>query len=542
MKSLRCSMTNPSQRSRITLGVALLCLVGCQSLPTTPHLHKSLELTKRSQNLHHNSSPLAIFSQQTTSKPSAYHLVSTGADAFATRSILTNIATTSIDVQYYIWHDDEAGLLMLKHLWQAAERGVVVRLLLDDVNSSPSLDKQLLAFASHPNIAVRLVNPFVYRKAKFINYLTEPLRLNHRMHNKSMTFDQHISIIGGRNIGNEYLNNDKNNTFADLDVLVAGDVVKDIHKSFEDYWQSANSYDIQTLVTPIISANQATFFDSNIDSILSDSKNQKALQTYQDAIKHATFGVKQPQDTPLRWADMVFVADDVAKLNKQANVSDYLVSQLQQLIGRPNQRLSIISSYFVPTQEGVKALTTLAKSGIKISILTNSFDATDVGAVHAGYGYWRKELLKAGIALYELKSTAKNSSEDENKLWRTKQTTTTSLHAKALAVDDAYVFVGSYNVDPRSANINTELGVLIKDTELAKQVHHALNNTNQSNAWSNHPILQQAYQVVLGKNDNLQWRTIENNQEIIYDAEPSMNIPEKTGVWLLSVLPIDWLL
>lgn len=535
MKSLCCKMTDSSQMRHLALSAVLWCLASCQSLPTTPHLPKSLELTKRSQQLPHDSSPLAIF-HQATPKPSAYHLVSTGADAFATRSILTNIASGSIDVQYYIWHDDEAGLLMLKHLWQAAERGVVVRLLLDDINGSPSLDKQLLAFASHPNIAVRLVNPFVHRKVRFVNYLTEPLRLNHRMHNKSMTFDRQVSIIGGRNIGNEYLNHDKNNTFADLDVLVVGAVVKDISQSFENYWQAGIAYDIQTLVKP---SNHAVLFDSDIDHLLSDSKNQKALQTYHNAVKHPSFAIRAPQEMPLRWADMVFVADDVSKLDGQQNNLDaHLIAQLQHMLGRPTERLSIISSYFVPTKEGVKMLVNLAKSGVKISILTNSFDATDVGAVHAGYGHWRKKLLKAGISLYELKSTAKNSSEDENKFWRTKQTTTTSLHAKAFAFDNTDVFIGSYNIDPRSANINTELGVLIKDKELAKQVHHALNNiTHPSNA-----ILHQAYQVMLDKNNNLQWRTIEDNQEVIYHTEPSMNLSEKTGIWLLSMLPIDWLL
>lgn len=184
---------------------------------------------------------------------------------------------------------------------------------------------------------------------------------------------------------------------------------------------------------------------------------------------------------------------------------------------------------------------TLAKSGVRISILTNSFDATDVGAVHAGYGHWRKELLKAGIRLYELKSTATNTVTDENKLWRTKQTTTTSLHAKAFAVDDHQVFIGSYNIDPRSANINTELGVLIQDSTLATQLHQALNNT-QKHPSKNAPILNQAYEVLLDANGKLIWRTFEQGKEVIYRQEPDMNIPEKTGVFLLSILPIDGLL
>lgn len=539
MKSLHWT-TNPQTTKHLCGFIATLFLMaGCQSLPPTPHLTKSIELTKHVQQKHHTSTTLSLATPPTGL--SGYYLVGTGADAFAARSVLADMAHSSIDVQYYIWHDDEAGLLMLKTLWQAAERGVKVRLLLDDFNSSPSLDQQLLKFAKHPNIAVRLINPFSHRRFKSLSYLTEPTRINIRMHNKSMTFDNHASIIGGRNIGNEYLNNDKNNTFADLDVLVIGEVVKDIKQSFEHYWQSSLSYDIQALyqqhTLPI--NNQA---NTDIDSILSASKDQKALQTYEDATKNSTISHQLLQKTlTWRWAAMEFLADDVKKLSQSAPYHNHLVEQLRQKLGRPSKRLSIISSYFVPTKDGVKTLVTLAKSGVRISILTNSFDATDVGAVHAGYGHWRKELLKAGIRLYELKSTATNTVTDENKLWRTKQTTTTSLHAKAFAVDDHQVFIGSYNIDPRSANINTELGVLIQDSTLATQLHQALNNT-QKNPSKNAPILNQAYEVLLDANDKLIWRTFEQGKEVIYQQEPDMNIPEKTGVFLLSILPIDGLL
>lgn len=539
MKSLHWT-TNPQTTKHLCGFIATLFLMaGCQSLPPTPHLTKSIELTKHAQQKHHTSTTLSLATPPTGL--SGYYLVGTGADAFAARSVLADMAHSSIDVQYYIWHDDEAGLLMLKTLWQAAERGVKVRLLLDDFNSSPSLDQQLLKFAKHPNIAVRLINPFSHRRFKSLSYLTEPTRINIRMHNKSMTFDNHASIIGGRNIGNEYLNNDKNNTFADLDVLVIGEVVKDIKQSFEHYWQSSLSYDIQALYQQHTSPtnNQA---NTDIDSILSASKDQKALQTYEDATKNSTISHQLLQKTlTWRWAAMEFLADDVKKLSQSDPYHNHLVEQLRQKLGRPSKRLSIISSYFVPTKDGVKTLVTLAKSGVRISILTNSFDATDVGAVHAGYGHWRKELLKAGIRLYELKSTATNTVTDENKLWRTKQTTTTSLHAKAFAVDDHQVFIGSYNIDPRSANINTELGVLIQDSTLATQLHQALNNT-QKHPSKNAPILNQAYEVLLDANDKLIWRTFEQGKEVIYRQEPDMNIPEKTGVFLLSILPIDGLL
>ena len=148
------------------------------------------------------------------------------------------MATRNIDAQYYIWHDDQAGQLLLKDLWEAAERGVIVRLLIDDFNSSAALDQQLLRFSSHPNTAVRIVNPLMHRKFQALNFVTGLPRINRRMHNKSMTFDKQITIIGGRNIGNEYLSNDQNSQFADLDVLLIGKVVADIDNSFGSYWSA----------------------------------------------------------------------------------------------------------------------------------------------------------------------------------------------------------------------------------------------------------------------------------------------------------------
>lgn len=540
------------------LGLGMM-LGACQSLPTTPHLPKSTELTKRvhltheeistSQRTRPKSPSLnTVIDEQVGFHPtlSGYYPIATGANAFAARSILSDMASHTIDVQYYIWHDDEAGMLMLKDLWQAAERGVLIRLLLDDFNGNPNLDKQLVRFAKHPNIAVRVINPLIYRQHRFINYLTSPVRINKRMHNKSITFDNHLSIIGGRNIGNEYLNNDKNNHFADLDVLLIGSVVGDITKSFNEYWQSPTAYDIETLVSELqedIGQSAADVFSQDDLAGKNTTSNERALRTYRDAVASSTIGQDLlNKKVPFRWASVHFLADDAVKLDVNAgknNTKDgHLVSKLRQELGRPKERLSIISSYFVPTKEGVNTLTALVRDGVSISILTNSFDATDVGSVHAGYGHWRKELLSSGVKIYELKSTAKNMSEDENKLWRTKRVTTTALHAKAFAVDGETVFIGSYNIDPRSANINTELGVMIYDEELAHQLHNALNNAGDNN---NRQILHQVYEVLL-VDGKLQWKTLENGRELIFYHEPNMNTSEGVGVMIMSWLPIDWLL
>ena len=542
----------------LTLGLTL-GLSGCQSLPKQPHLPESQALSARIDALYQqegheqNSNQkdgqqnsqttntktdstdlVAAISEQNEIHPdlSGYHPIVTGANAFASRSILTSMATRNIDAQYYIWHDDQAGQLMLKDLWDAAERGVIVRLLLDDFNNSAKFDQHLLRFASHPNIAVRIINPLMYRKFQTLNFVTGLPRINRRMHNKSMTFDKQITIIGGRNIGDEYLSNDKNSQFADLDVLLIGKVVADIDNSFASYWSAPISFDIQTLAT--LDKGETTDFLEGLDKLRADEKNnsKSSLDVYKTAIEDSSIDSDLiNKRVPFRWTDMQFLSDDVGKLTKTVPANTNLVHQLRTLLGSPTKRLTIISSYFVPTKDGVNTLVELAEAGIDIKILTNSFDATDVTAVHSGYSQWRPSLLRAGVKIYELKSTA-SEEKRENKLWKARSQSSTSLHAKTFAVDDYQVFIGSYNVDPRSANINTEMGVIINDEELAKQLHSALSDE----------LLGQAYEVKLLENGSLQWHTVEAGEKVVYDSEPRVDISDHVWLAIMSWLPIDWLL
>ncbi|KAA0939968.1 phospholipase D family protein [Psychrobacter sp. ANT_H59] len=552
----------------LTLGLTL-GLSGCQSLPKQPHLPESQALSARVNALYQSNiskqaeiekdaqkegDPIntttvstdlatpntdsldlvAAISQQSEIHPdlSGYHPIVTGANAFASRSILTGMATRNIDAQYYIWHDDQAGQLMLKDLWDAAERGVIVRLLLDDFNNNAKFDQHLLRFASHPNIAVRIINPLMHRKFQTLNFVTGLPRINRRMHNKSMIFDKQITIIGGRNIGDEYLSNDKSSQFADLDVLLIGKVVADIDNSFASYWSAPISFDIQTLAT--LDKGETTDFVQGLDKLKADEKSSSSgsLSVYKAAIEDSSIDTDLiNKRVPFRWTDMQFLSDDVGKLTKTVPADTNLVHQLRTLLGSPSKKLTIISSYFVPTKDGVNTLVSLAESGIEIKILTNSFDATDVTAVHSGYSQWRPSLLRAGVKIYELKSTA-SEEKRENKLWKARSQSSTSLHAKAFAVDDYQVFIGSYNVDPRSANINTEMGVIINDDELATQLHGALSDD----------LLNQAYEVKLLENGDLQWHTMEKDKKVIYDSEPRVDVSDHVWLTIMSWLPIDWLL
>lgn len=578
-------------------------LSACQTLPTTPHLPKSERLTQQLHTIDPitpNYRLIEVISEDNSRHPnlSGYFPIITGADAFATRSILTTLASTTIDVQYYIWHDDEAGQLMLKDLYDAANRGVKVRLLLDDLNTNKHLDQQLLAFAQHPNVAVRLMNPKSQRKLPALNYVTSLPRFQRRMHNKSMTFDQQISIIGGRNIGDEYLRSDKATQFADLDVMLVGKVVGAVDDSFEQYWAHSMAYDIETLVQP---NKPAKSFLQTLDKIAGNNKNPQLASSasiYKKAIEDSTIDTDiLTHQVPFRWTHIEFMSDDADKLRNKATPESYLVYKMREAMGEPQEQFTLISSYFVPNKQGVKELIALANKGVKIKILTNSFSATDVGIVHSGYSEIRKPLLQAGIELYELKTSAKISYEtlnnnpnsktnkrrlltsfssyiteeyNETKLGKkfpkrssnkqpkttrgtlfhtnqaekrpslTRANITTSLHTKTFAVDNDKVFIGSYNIDPRSANLNTELGVVIYDRQLANQLHTSIGES----------LLSQAYQVTLSPTGKLQWRTLTDTAAspaitptiIQTQNEPKMSLVNQIWIRAFSFLPIKWLL
>ena len=529
----------------------LTLLTACQMLPNNPHVTAtptvSSQLTgaqKFSEKSHIQGqyliSRISASKNPSPSKFSGYYPLIDSSDAFASRSILTEMAQQTIDIQYYIWHNDAAGQLMLKDLYQAANRGVKVRLLLDDLNTNPELDQQLLAFAAHANTQVRLINPKVLRSFTPANFVVALPRYQRRMHNKSMTFDRQLSIIGGRNIGDEYLRKDSIAEFADLDVLLAGKVVNQINDSFEDYWNSPLSYDIERLVSASKNPDRNKSDEPFLGTLTaiapgnSQSHLHKSSQLYR--VQNGAIVDKQLYNKKIqfRWQPMQFLADDVKKLLNQDDKDSRLVSQLRARIGTPKQQLTIVSSYFVPTDLGVLQLSKLMENGVKINILTNSYESTDVPIVHSGYNVARVPMLKAGIALYELKSSADaDFRRKKRSLYRSKYST--SLHTKAFAVDDKYTFIGSYNVDPRSANINTELGVLIEDKALAKSFHNTFDNA----------MLNVSYRVRLNDNGQLIWQTHDdktNKKLITLDKEPHMTFVN--GLWLkiFSALPFKRLL
>jgi putative cardiolipin synthase len=446
-------------------------------------------------------------------------------EAFAARGVLAAAAEHSLDVQYYIWHGDETGYLLFEALWQAAERGVRVRLLLDDINTK-GLDATLAALDAHPNIEVRLYNPFTHRSARWTSYLTDFKRINRRMHNKSFTVDNQVTIVGGRNIGNEYFAAGSGVAFADLDVIAIGPVVREVSAAFDRYWNSASAYPVAGFL-PEATAETAEQLQTKFAATRADAQSVQYLA----ALRETPLAMElRTGHLTLDWADTVLVCDDPAKTLDAANDPRALMlSQLLAATGRPMSQFDLVSPYFVPKEEGVRALSSLVGTGVKVRVLTNSLGANDVSIVHAGYAKRRKALLRSGVQLYELEQQAAGKRAEGSKVGGS---SSASLHAKTFQIDGQRVFVGSFNFDPRSATLNTEIGLLIDSPSLAKQLEAAF-DTGLSSV---------AYEVRLNEAGELRWIEHTPTGVLTLQTEPQTNAFGRAVIRMLSIFPIDWLL
>ena len=449
-----------------------------------------------------------------------------GREAFAARVLLADNAERTLDLQYYIWRNDMSGALLFAALCRAADRGVRVRLLLDDNNTS-GLDNFLGALASHPNIQVKLFNPFRLRRWRALEYLTDFFRLNRRMHNKSFTVDGQVAIVGGRNIGDEYFDAHQEMSFVDLDVMAVGPVVSEIANDFERYWSSESARPAAKILGR---ANAATVREV-IAAAERALQQQPASVAYINALQSCAFVTDLLTGTvDYRWAATRLVSDDPAKGLGRQRPHGTLLERLIDTLNIPTRQLELISPYLVPTRAGERALAELAgKSAVKVSILTNALESTDVPIVHAGYAKRRRKMLKAGVVLYELMRESRVRSRRDRRLTGSSGS---SLHAKTFSVDCARVFVGSFNLDPRSASLNTEMGLVIESPALAQRIAAAFAEE----------IPGRSYRVRLNASGAMEWLEPHENGVIVHKSEPGVSWWKRFAVALMALLPIEWLL
>jgi putative cardiolipin synthase len=452
---------------------------------------------------------------------SGFRLLSDGTEAFVIRMQSARHASRSLDVQTYIWHADLTGVYLGQVLLESADRGVRVRLLVDDLDARAKNDG-LAALAAHPNVEVRLFNPWSTRSGS-VSRAGEGLfsfdRINRRMHNKSWIADNRVAIVGGRNVGDEYFGAGEEMNFVDLDFAMLGPIVRDVSASFDRYWNSASAYPMETLdpegcndaalgkLRRRLAERAATVTDSPYANALHES----------DLVRQMTAG-----DWPMQWSSKYqFVADDPAKVTmkkrdvKRTHVGVALAPMLEQA----QQRVSIVSPYFVPGDEVTAGLTKMAGSGKTVRVLTNSLVANDVAAVHGGYSRYRKPLVKGGVRIWELKPTGADGASSMF------GSSGASLHTKAFAVDGEKLFVGSYNLDPRSTWLNCEQGVLVEDAVLAVQLEALFDSQITG---------QRAWRVSL-EGGNLAW----SDGTETFHKEPEASAWQRFQAWITRVLHLD---
>jgi len=507
--------------------VATLALIfsGCASLPSNVARDESHALQDTATTTLGLQSHAA---QQAHPGQSAFRPLKSGVDALLARIVLADAAQRSLDAQYYIWHDDLTGRIFANALLRAADRGVRVRVLLDDVGAQAN-DETLLSLDSHPNIEIRLFNPVASRTFRGLGMLTDFSRVNRRMHNKAFVADNQVAILGGRNIGDEYFEASSKVAFGDLDVLTVGPVVGEVSSAFDQFWNAPSSYPIAALLGEgagsesliALRAELAAYIEANRDSPYVTHAGSRLAEEAASGRYH------------FYWGKAILLYDDPSKISRAPEITEgHLLPQFSGIGTQTRQELLIVSPYFVPGEEGVAWLRGLVTRGVRVTVLTNSLAATDVGAVHSGYQRYREALLDGGVVLYELKPHAVRPASTE-KNPKGYGSSRASLHAKTFVFDRSAVFIGSLNLDPRSVRLNTEIGVVCESAPLAEEISGPLERNLDTIAWRLERV------VDASGSAHIEWVETSAAGERRYVEEPEVGAMRRLSVWFLGLLPIE---
>jgi cardiolipin synthase C len=524
---------------RVIIVCSLGLVAACVQLPTDFEKNPSYRLISTGKtHLGDKSSEL----REGNTTNSKVLLLNDGVDAFVARASLIELAQKTIDVQYYIWHSDLIGKLLLNSMLNAADKGVRVRILLDDMPIDNATETFLYGLDQHKHIEVRLYNPFASRGFRLIDFLSNPARINRRMHNKSFSVDSQFTVIGGRNIGEEYFSASEKSNFTDLDVIAIGPIVNDIEEQFDIYWNSDVVYPVKAFDHNSATESDLEGIRQELDDFVSSQKNSKYYLDIQDSemYKNILEAGQSGRKKALTYSGLVEVIyDDPAKgLGATQEDVIYLKHSLEPYIEGIVASVEIISPYFVPGLNGVEYLTGLVEKGIDVRVLTNSLSSTDGLMAQSGYSRRRYQLLRGGIELYEFKTDVKS---EASKSLRRGEKAKSGLHAKVYIFDREQVFIGSFNLDQRSANINSEVGVIYDMNDMAKFIG--------TNVFDNQ-INQIAYKVSIAQEEivsngitiekgDVYWVDLAGNVPIYHDTEPETTFWRRFGQGFYSTLPIE---
>ncbi len=448
---------------------------------------------------------------------SGVRLLADNLEAFAIRAASARHAGRSLDLQYYYWLDDLTGGLLLREVIAAAERGVRVRLLIDDI-SIRGANQLLRAVDRHPNIEIRLFNPSRNRSNGFkrgLEMLVRFVTATRRMHNKAWIADGRIAVIGGRNIGDAYFDAAADANFHDMDLLLAGDALEPAQRIFDEYWNSEAAIPLLNLYRRRLRTSLGDVGRKH--AALADSPNARP---YLARLAEQSDAAGLLRDE-LRWVGQVEVLADRARKALGSNNGNLLARRIGELVAAARSELNIISPYFIPGEAGLVTVTDLTGRGVAISVLTNSLAATDVVAVHGAYAGYRKPLLEKGVALYELRPEL---NQERPSLFGSKGA---SLHTKAFTVDREIAFVGSFNFDPRSISLNTEMGVIVHDAGLAAEIDGHFRAQAEPAS---------AYRVTL-RSGRLCWASKPDLGSI--GPEPGASLKRRLAAFCIGCLPVE---
>ncbi|MEK2644351.1 phospholipase D family protein [Bdellovibrio sp. BCCA] len=494
--------------------ISFYSLVSCQSVPANYKVSESHALTTTSDTFFGR---LLAPSIEANPGKSGFYPLQAGTDAFVARLESVRRAQKSLDVQYYIWHDDLVGKILFYEILAAADRGVRVRLLLDDLHIG-QYEELLLVLDSHPFIEVRMFNPFANRSLRFLDVFRFS-QINRRMHNKVLIADNQTAIIGGRNIGNEYFTASPDENFGDFDVWCFGPVVKESSQSFDLYWNHRLSVPIKELNKREVQGTELASLQNDLKAV---AQSEEAKPYLKELAESSLAKSIENRKVHSFWGKAQVFSDSPEKVAGESYKKTSMLNQVTALPIKSSKEIFIVSPYFIPGKNGVEYFKKKSKEGVKVTVFTNSLASNDVPLVFAGYKKYRKGLLKVGVEIYEMRPRI--SAQKKKFSSSLSAGARLGLHGKAYVFDRRVMFVGSMNLDPRSVELNSEMGVLFESPELAQKfVELTLNE-----------LPDVAYKVTLNEG-KLQWTTQEGENQVTVESEPEASVWKSFKAGFLSL-------
>jgi putative cardiolipin synthase len=499
----------------------LLALTACASIPADFKQVPSYSWQKPEQ-----TSLGVFFDGYAPADPSlsGVHLLAHPREAFRARFGFAYLAEKNLDMQYYLWKSDLTGNLLLFRALEAADRGVHVRILIDDIYHS-GRDKNYAALDSHPNMEIRVYNPMGSRGAgKGANMVYHKSSLDHRMHNKIFLVDSAVAVLGGRNIGDDYFAVDATQNFRDIDVLAVGQAARDAGKAFDMYWNSPAAVPITVLLKKPVEADA---LDKLWEAVKASLDEMDALPYTVPRAKDETRKALEHLADEMIWAETEIIVDPLERF--EGGSESAFVELTNRLASEANNEFVIETAYLIPAQEGIDKVAEITERGVRVRILTNSLRSNNHTTVHAHYKKYRKKLIEAGVELHELRP-------DPEVLERFKEThqevgeSRAGLHSKSFVVDRRFSMIGSYNMDPRSRIWNSEIGLLIDSKEFAEKVLEIMElDLDPTNS----------YRVTLDEKGNLVWTAEDDGNPVTWDKEPETTAWQRFKSRFLRWIPME---